>query len=138
MKKWFTFAIFCMLLNGMVLIFQKYVTFLSLDSFIDLYLGLSYLIGAAVCIAIVAVKKYPIRVLTVLYGFIGGVLSYIGSFLYVKLMGVFPSSLIVPVFSIGAIIVNAIGSVVIFKEKITKRMKAAIAIGILAVAFLCI
>ncbi|NLY18513.1 MAG: hypothetical protein GX045_06115 [Clostridiaceae bacterium] len=138
MKKWFTFAMLCMVLNGMVVIFQKYLSVLNLGSFVNLFLGISYFIGFIACLTIIIVKKYPIKALTVLYGFIGGILSYSGSYLYIKLLGVFPSSLIVPVFSIGGVIVVTIGSVVIFKEKITKRMIATIAVGILAVAFLCI
>jgi uncharacterized membrane protein len=138
MKKWFTFAMLCIVLNGMVVIFQKYLSVLNLGSFVNLFLGISYFIGFIACLTIIIVKKYPIKALTVLYGFIGGILSYSGSYLYIKLLGVFPSSLIVPVFSIGGVIVVTIGSVVIFKEKITKRMIATIAVGILAVAFLCI
>jgi len=138
MKKWFTFAFLSMLLNGIVLVFQKYVTILNFGSFIDHYLGLCYLIGSIASAIIVVKKKYPIKLLTVLYGLAGGILSYTGSYLYVKLMGVFTSSLIVPVFSIGGIVFTAIGSVIIFNEKITKKMKAAMAVGILAVAFLCI
>lgn len=53
-------------------------------------------------------------------------------------MGVFPSSLIVPLFSCGSIIMVTIGSAAIFKEKITKRMVVALAVGILAVAALSV
>lgn len=138
MKKWIMFSFLCMVFSGIVVIIQKYVTVLNLDSFIDLYLGISYFIGFIACLIAVVAKKYPIGAKTILYGLIGGILSYSGSYLYIKLMGIFPSSLIVPVISIGVIVIVTIGSFIIFKEKLTRKMMAAIAVGILAVAFLCI
>ncbi len=138
MKKWTIFAFMCMTLNGMVLIFQRYVTILKLDSYINIYLGITYLMGFAVCLAIILAKRYPVKIKTMAYGLAGGILSYLGSYLYTALMGIFPSSFIIPLFSIGSIITVTIGSVVIFKEKIQKRMVAALFVGILSVTFLCI
>jgi drug/metabolite transporter (DMT)-like permease len=138
MKKWVISAFVSMMLSGIVVIFQKYVTILKMDAYINIYLGISYFIGFAACLAIVVIKRYPVRVKTLIYGLAGGFLSYLGSYLYIVLMGVFPSSLIVPVFSCGSIIMVTIGSAVIFKEKISKRMVAALVVGILAVAALSV
>jgi drug/metabolite transporter (DMT)-like permease len=138
MKKWVIFAFICMMLNGIVLIFQKYITILKMDAYISMYLGISYFIGFAACLATVVIKRYPVRIPTVIYGLAGGLLSYLGSYIYILLMGVFPSSLIIPLFSCGSIFMVTIGSAAIFKEKIEKRMVIALAVGILAVAALSI
>lgn len=138
MKKWTLFAFTCMTLNGAVLICQKYVTFLNFDSFIGIYLGISYFIGFAACIAAIWFKRHTFSKKAFIYGLSAGLLSYVGSYVYIELMGVFPTALVIPLVSIGSIISITIGSVLIFKEKIRKRMIAAILTGILAVAFLCI
>lgn len=138
MKKWPVFALFSMVLGGIVVILQKYVTVLNMESYISIFLGIAYFIGFSLCLAIVVIKKYPVRVRTLLYGLEGGLLSYLGSYMYVVLIGIFPSSLIVPLYSLGSIITVTIGSSLIFGEKIKSRQRAVLAVGFLAVAALCI
>lgn len=138
MKKWFTYSLITMMLSGVGYIFQKYISILKLDAYINIYLGISYFIGFSVCLFIVILKKYQVRIQTLAYGLAGGILSYLGSYLYIVYIGVFPSTLIIPLFNCGSIIMVTIGSVIFFKEKIGKRQVFILAVGILAVAALCI
>lgn len=109
-----------------------------LDAYINLYLGISYFIGFAMCLIIIVIRGHAIKARALLYGLAGGILSYVGSYLYIRLMGVFPSALIVPLFSCGSIVLVTLCSVVIFREKISRRLITALFVGVMAVAALCI
>lgn len=138
MKKWAIFAFMSMVLNGIVIIFQKYVSFLKMDAYIDVYLGISYLIGFAMCLSVIIARKYAVKVPDLSYGLAGGILSYTGSYLYIMLMGVFPSTLLVPLFSCGSIILVTLCSVTLYKERLGKRQILALLTGLAAVTALCI
>jgi len=138
MKKWPVFAFLSMILSGIVVIFQKYVTVLQFDNFISHYLGISYLFGFFVCVAVVLIRKYRVDVRTVVYGAVGGIFSFLGSYLYIAQMGVFPAYIVIPIFSFGIIVAVSVGSALIFREKLERRQYFALAVGLLAVVALSI
>ena len=67
-----------------------------------------------------------------------GLCTFLMNFLNLKLSGLLPSQLFFPIVNGSAIIVSSVMSVIIFKEKLTKRQVVGLCGGILSLISICL
>lgn len=80
--------------------------------------------------------KKDIRVLPLVI--ISGICTFVMNLLNLKLSGIIPSQIFFPTVNGGSIILSSICSVIIFKEKITKRQLIGLLGGLLSLISICL
>lgn len=73
-----------------------------------------------------------------IFALICGLCTFLMNFLNLKLSGLLPSQLFFPVVNGSAIILSSVMSVIIFKEKLTKRQIVGLCGGILSLVAICL
>lgn len=138
-KKWALFVILAFVMQGTIGVLQKvhqssehkgelsgflFVAFIcsllysrirAKKSFRELNFGKKHIIFAVVC----------------------GICTYLMNYLNLKLSGLLPSQLFFPLVNGSAIVLSSLSSVLIFKEKITKRQLVGLIGGILSLIAIC-
>ena len=75
---------------------------------------------------------------TVIIGLICGVCTFCMNYINLKLSGLLPSQLFFPIVNGSAIIISLLMSVLLFKEKLTRRQTVGLCGGILSLIAICI
>jgi len=150
--KWLIYTLLAMLSSGMIGIVQKifgkeYSSVYSLDAF----LSVSFMMIVIMSLVVYLVCKIKGRVRKVhdssrvnmsknaiiLTLILGGILGYHNKFC-TYLSGALPSALYFPVLNGGAIVLVAVVSAILFKEKLNKRQLLSTAIGFISIIIISI
>ena len=102
----------------------------------DMFLFYTFFTAFLLCIAIMAVKKQPLCKNDILFGLLIGVPNFFSSKFLLLALGKLPAVIVYPSFSVGTILTVTAAGVLFFKERLTTRQAAALAVILAALAML--
>jgi len=139
-KKWFSFCVLAFLFQGSIGVLQKIHQFSEYKGELNGFLFVAF-ICSLVYSRIRTGKSYRelgFRKKHIMFAIVCGVCTYIMNFLNLKLSGLLPSQLFFPLVNGSAIVLSSLMSVLIFKEKLSKKQLIGLCGGILSLIGICI
>ena len=139
-KKWFLFCAVAFVLQGSIGVLQKIHQNSVYKSEINGLLFVSF-VCSLIFSRIKASKatvKFNFNKKMLFLSIVCGVCAYTMNFINLKLSGLLPSQLFFPFVNGSAIVLSSIMSVVIFKEKISRKQAVGLCGGILSLIVICI
>ena len=139
-KKWYAFCALAFLLQGSIGVLQKIHQNSVYKSEINGLLFVSF-VCSLIFSRIKASKasvKLSFNKKMLFLAVVCGVCAYTMNFLNLRLSGLLPSQLFFPFVNGSAIVLSSVMSVVIFKEKISRRQMLGLCGGILSLVVICI
>lgn len=139
-SKWLLYCILAFLLQGSIGVLQKVHQFSIHKNELNTFLFSSFLCSAVFC-KIGLIKKPPKtrqKRKNTLTGLFCGACVYAMNIINLKLSGIIPSQLFFPLINGSSIILSSFLSVVVFKEKLTKKQLIGLSGGILSLIAICI
>lgn len=102
----------------------------------DSYLLFTFAVAMLLCVALCIVKKQRLTVMDALFGLAIGVPNYFSAKFLLKSLESVPAVVAYPTYSVGTIVVVTTAGILLFKEKLSKRKIAALAVILIALALL--
>ena len=112
----------------------KMFNMLDLPKMEGSYMALTFSAAFIFCLILVVVKKKRFRVDSLWAGCLLGIANYFSSWFLLKSVGVLPSFIVYPCYSVLSIAIVAVVSVIVFKEVLSRTQ--GIGIGILLAAII--
>jgi drug/metabolite transporter (DMT)-like permease len=139
-KKWLIFCALAFVLQGSIGVLQKIHQSSEHKGEIGgfLFVALICSIVYSHCRAKKGFKALGFNKKLFIFAPICGLCTFLMNFLNLKLSGLLPSQLFFPVVNGSAIILSSVMSVIIFKEKLTKRQIMGLCGGILSLISICL
>lgn len=133
----FSFSLLALLLvNGMCDAMNKVFSVYGLAALSSQFLFFSFFFALILCFGLMLIKKQRIGKWELVFGILLGIPNYFSSrFLLLSLNDV-PALIAYPTYSIGAIIIITVLSMLLFKEKLTKTTVIAMMIILCAIVLL--
>jgi len=138
-KKWFLFCVLAFLFQGSIGVLQKIHQFSEYKGELNGFLFVAF-ICSLVYSRIRTGKSYRelgFRKKHIMFAIVCGVCTYIMNFLNLKLSGLLPSQLFFPLVNGSAIVLSSLMSVLIFKEKLSKKQLIGLCGGIVSLIAIC-
>lgn len=141
-KKYLFLPLLLFLGNGINDTLMKYAEFHFVSDSNNLILFLSVIFSSSLLLGIIIsiVKyfrlKYRIQLKNILAGIILGLLNFGSTFYILKCMGLYDSSVVFPVTNAGIVSLSALIGFYFFREKLSKKNWAGIALAILAIVLI--
>lgn len=141
-KKYLFLPLLLFLGNGINDTLMKYAEFHFVSDSNNLILFLSVIFSSSLLLGIIIsiVKyfrlKYRIQLKNILAGIILGLLNFGSTFYILKCMGLYDSSVVFPVTNAGIVSLSALMGFYFFREKLSKKNWAGIALAILAIVLI--
>ena len=139
-KKWLLFSGLAFVFQGAVGVIQKVHQTSSHKSEVSGFLFISFICAIVFCV--LRSKKSDTKInlgkMTLVIGLICGLCTFTMNFLNLKLSGLIPSQLFFPLVNGSAIVMSSIMSVILFKEKLTKKQTIGLVGGILSLIAICL
>lgn len=139
-KKWIIFVILAFLMQGAIGVLQKvhqtseYKSELSGFLFVAFTCSLLY----SRIMAKRSFKELDFGKKHVIFAVVCGICTYLMNYLNLKLSGLLPTQLFFPLVNGSAIVLSSLSSVLIFKEKISRRQLVGLVGGIFALVAICL
>lgn len=100
------------------------------------YLFYIFAVALILCIGLCFVKKQKLGIMDVLFGIAIGVPNYLSTLFLLRSLEAIPAVVAYPSYSVGTIIMIAVVSLLLFKERLDKRKMVALGIILAALALL--
>lgn len=139
-KKWFFFALLAFITQGLIGVLQKVHQTSTYKEEAAGFLFITFIIAYVFnrFRVKVKVKELDFKAKYYLFAVICGLCTFAMNYLNLKLAGILPSQIFFPVVNGGSMVLNQIMSVVIFKERPTKKQIIGIAGGLCTLIAICI
>ena len=135
MSAWLLLAFGAFLCNGLVLVAQKWIS-AHYATFTQSFLVCSFLTSALACVLALTVRRRWPKPHELALGAVAGLLSYGGNIFLLQALRDAPSYRVLPVMFGVWMVVVAVVSWTVMKERLSRRRLAALLVGILAVVLL--
>lgn len=138
-KKWFLFCLLAFLFQGTVGALQKIHQSSIHKSEVSGFLFISFICAIVFCILRNKGfdKTISLSKQTIFIGLICGGCTFGMNYINLKLSGILPSQLFFPLVNGSAIVLSSIMSVILFKEKLSKRQTIGLVGGIISLIAIC-
>ncbi|MBU3110201.1 SMR family transporter [Clostridium lacusfryxellense] len=113
-------------------LFQQY----ALAEYKNVFLFFIFVMAFILSLYFVIKSKAKVTKKDLIVGFLVGIPNLFSSYFLIMALSFMPTSIAFPVYSAGSIIFISLGEVLLFKEKISKKNKAAILLVILALVLI--
>ncbi len=139
-KKWFLFCALAFIFQGTIGVLQKIHQSSSHKAETGGFLFTSFLVAIVFCFIRNKDSSQKIRLdrKTVFIGLICGGCTFGMNYINLKLSGLLPSQLFFPLINGSAIVLSSVMSVIIFKERLSKRQTVGLVGGIISLIAICL
>lgn len=139
-KKWFLFCLLAFLFQGTVGVLQKIHQSSVHKTEVSGFLFVAFICAIIFCIF--RSKGFKERLIsgkkTIFIGLICGGSTFAMNYINLKLSGLLPSQLFFPLVNGSAIVLSSLISVIIFKERLSKRQTIGLVGGIISLITICL
>lgn len=139
-KKWLLFCILAFLFQGAIGVIQKIHQTSTYKTEVSGFLFIAFACAILFCVfrSRGSGSKISLDKKTVLIGMICGGCTFGMNFINLKLSGLLPSQLFFPLVNGSAIVLSSIASVIIFKERLSKKQTIGLIGGIISLIAICL
>ena len=139
-KKWILCCLAAFIFQGSIGVIQKIHQSSVHKAEVNVFLFVAFICSAIYCFirSGYGAKDIKFDGKTIAFAVICGICTYTMNFLNLKLSGMLPSQLFFPVINGSAIVLSSTMSVLLFKEKLSKRQLIGLVGGILTLIGICI
>ena len=139
-KKWFLFCVLAFLFQGTVGVLQKIHQNSVHKTEVSGFLFIAFICAIIFCFlrSRGSDQKITLDKMTVFIGLICGGCTFGMNYINLKLSGLVPSQLFFPLINGSAIVLSSIMSVIIFKERLSKRQTIGLVGGIISLIAICL
>lgn len=102
----------------------------------DYFLYFTFIAALILCILFAVFKKQKLHVTDILFGLLLGIPNYLSARFLLKALSTVPAVITYPTYSVATIVVVSVAGIVIFKEKPSRKQKAAIALILVSLVLL--
>ena len=143
--RWFVYAMIAFFCTGFIGVMQKWHQNTLFKDELDGFLIIAFVVSTlySLCMMLVEKKKTgkgvkeEINSLLIAFMIIAGICAAANNKINLYLSGVMDSAIFFPVVNVGGLVLAAVASHIIFKEKLSPKKWIGILIGIVAVLLLC-
>jgi len=139
-KKWFLFCLLAFIFQGTVGVLQKIHQNSSHKTEVSGFLFIAFICAVVFCFLRSRGPKQKITFnkMTVFVGLVCGGCTFGMNYINLKLSGVLPSQLFFPLINGSAIVLSSLMSIIIFKERLSKRQTVGLIGGIASLIAICL
>ena len=139
-KKWLLFCILAFLFQGAIGVIQKIHQTSTYKTEVSGFLFIAFVCAILFCVfrSRGSEAKISLDKKAVLIGLICGGCTFGMNYINLKLSGILPSQLFFPLINGSAIVLSSIASVIIFKERLSKKQTIGLIGGIISLIAICL
>lgn len=138
-KLWLLYCFLTFILIGCIGVIQKIHQTSEYRSEISGFLFVSFVVSLVLSgLRVKEKKKFNIEKKVILFAMICGVCTFAMNYINLKLSGILPSQLFFPLVNGSSIILSSLMSVVVFKERLSKKQTIGLVGGIASLIAICI
>ena len=139
-KKWLLFCILAFLFQGAIGVIQKIHQTSTYKTEVSGFLFIAFVCAILFCVfrSRGSEAKISLDKKAVLIGLICGGCTFGMNYINLKLSGILPSQLFFPLINGSAIVLSSIASVIIFKERLSKKQAIGLIGGIISLIAICL